>query len=490
MQPNPAGVPRQLAFFGVTVDGSAMIPDFPVRERLAVIAAVMVLFLSGAMLSAVHKDVTRGFDELAQASYVAQSQHRGAPLDLGALRMLEPHGFRFTAEPNYLNHPPLYYVALGSVLPQLEGHPGALIAFRLANVLLAAAGLAASLMLGLRRELGRLEFYAYLVSLVAIPVLVSLAGAVNNDNAAFCGGAIALLGLFRLLEKRRTEWLAVALIGFVVAAWAKLTGLLLCGTLLAAGFGYLVYRRRLPASWGAAAIVAAVLAALPYAYFVARYGSVAPETAAQHAMLAAGARIEGWAAAPRLSLPAYVLFFSRQFLAGWLPSLAPRDAFHFAMLVIPAIAILVAAVGVGVSVRRLASRAEQPSDVLVLACAAAFAVTFVCHLWFSYRRHLDTGWMMDAYPRYYLPIAPFVPLAGLSAVAAAARRRGVRRRSPSSSRGRSFSVSSARRYRARGCRMPAFASAASMSALSWRAASRSALPPDASPARPFAMPRP
>ncbi|MFX7620793.1 hypothetical protein ABTJ52_20550, partial [Acinetobacter baumannii] len=32
--------------------------------------------------------------------------------------------------------------------------------------------------------------------------------------------------------------------------------------------------------------------------------------------------------------------------------------------------------------------------------------------------HVETGWMMDAYPRYYLPLAAIVPLACLSLLAA------------------------------------------------------------------------
>ena len=36
------------------------------------------------------------------------------------------------------------------------------------------------------------------------------------------------------------------------------------------------------------------------------------------------------------------------------------------------------------------------------------------HIAFSYGRHLETGWLMDAYPRYYLPLIAIVPLACLS----------------------------------------------------------------------------
>jgi hypothetical protein len=44
----------------------------------------------------------------------------------------------------------------------------------------------------------------------------------------------------------------------------------------------------------------------------------------------------------------------------------------------------------------------------------AFAGTFVIHGVFSYRLHTEFGWLTSAYPRYYLPLAALMPLAGLS----------------------------------------------------------------------------
>ena len=61
---------------------------------------------------------------------------------------------------------------------------------------------------------------------------------------------------------------------------------------------------------------------------------------------------------------------------------------------------------------------DSALDVVVVAGALALAATFALHVAYSYGRHLATGWLMDAYPRYYLPLAAIVPLAGLSLVAA------------------------------------------------------------------------
>ena len=61
---------------------------------------------------------------------------------------------------------------------------------------------------------------------------------------------------------------------------------------------------------------------------------------------------------------------------------------------------------------------KSPLDVVVIAGAIALAATFAIHITFSYGRHLASGSLLDAYPRYYLPLAAIVPLAGLSLLAA------------------------------------------------------------------------
>jgi uncharacterized membrane protein len=71
-----------------------------------------------------------------------------------------------------------------------------------------------------------------------------------------------------------------------------------------------------------------------------------------------------------------------------------------------------------VSLRRIWRRQETALDVVVIAGALAIAVTFAIHVGYSYGRYAATGWLMDAYPRYYLPLIAIVPLAGLSLLVA------------------------------------------------------------------------
>jgi hypothetical protein len=199
-----------------------------------VCAVVLLLFILAATFSAVRKDVTRGFDEVAHASYVAPLQHSGEIWPVfGDMRMLDPSSFRFTREGNYLDHPSPYYLLLARLGPNLEGHPEAILVHRLVNVALVAIGLAALMAIGLVARLPRLTLYAYIVPLACIPVLAPLAGAINDDNAAFAGGGIASLAVFQLLATGSRASLMAALGGVIVASWAKFTGLLLVGGLVA-----------------------------------------------------------------------------------------------------------------------------------------------------------------------------------------------------------------------------------------------------------------
>ena len=382
-------------------------------------AVIFALFVVAALVSAERKDITQGFDEVAHASYVAEIQRTGrAWPELKTMRLLDPHTFQFTGKPNYLNHPPIFYALLAFAGPTLEGHPGALLADRLIDIAIAACGFAALLGLALAARLPRYGFYAYAVPLACIPVLVPMAGAINNDNLAFCGGAFVLLGAWQVLATGRSAWFALALAGVVAASWAKLTGLLLTAPLLAGVMAYLMWRQRLPWRWAAAAIVVFVLAAGPYLGFMLQYGSPTPETPAQLALISDGARAAGWSALPRKSFAGYAVYFVVAFIAEWMPTLSDRGILNYALLIIPVSAVICAMAGTVLSAWRLSRRTEKPLDVIVVCGALAIAATFVIHVIYSYGRYAATGWLMDAYPRYYLPLIAIVPLAGLSLLGA------------------------------------------------------------------------
>jgi len=391
----------------------------PATTNFFVAAVILGLFVLSAALSAERKPISAGFDEVAHASYVAHIQHSGdAWPDLTSMRLLDPQSFQFTGAANYLNHPPPFYDLLAVLGPRLEGRPQALLAHRLIDVAIAAIGFAALLGLGLAARFPRHEFYAFAVPLACIPVLVPIAGAINNDNLAFLGGALATLGAWQLVATDRASWLVVALLGLIAASWAKLTGLLLTGAMLGSIIAYLMWRQRLRWSLLLPIALAFALAAAPYIIYAVQYGSPTPQTPAQIALLQDGARTAGWADLPRKSFPAYVVYFVIAFVADWMPALGDRNVLQYAMLTIPVAALGCALAGIALSLRRLWRRQDNALDVVVIAGTVALVGTFAVHVTYSYGRHVATGWLMDAYPRYYLPLAAIVPLAALSLLAA------------------------------------------------------------------------
>jgi hypothetical protein len=391
----------------------------PATTNFFVAAVILVLFILSAGLSAERKGISAGFDEVAHTSYVAHIQRTGdAWPDLTSMRLLDPQTFQFTGGANYLNHPPPFYDLLAALGPRLEGRPQALLAHRLIDIAIASLGFAALLGLGLAARFPRHEFYAFAVPLACIPVLVPIAGAINNDNLAFLGGAVAMLGAWQLVATDRAGWLAVALLGLIAASWAKLTGLLLTGAMLGTVIVYLMWRQRLRWSLLLPIALAFALAAAPYIIYAVQYGSPTPQTPAQIALLQDGARTAGWADLPRKSFPAYVVYFVIAFVSDWMPALGERNVLQYSMLAIPVVVLGCALAGIALSLRRLWYRHETALDVVVIAGTMALVATFAIHVTYSYGRHLATGWLMDAYPRYYLPLAAIVPLAGLSLLAA------------------------------------------------------------------------
>ncbi|MDB5531760.1 MAG: hypothetical protein JWO28_75 [Hyphomicrobiales bacterium] len=388
------------------------------RDHWRICSFVLLLFVMAATFSAVRKDVTRGFDEVAHASYVAHLQKTGEVWPaFDDQRALDPVTFRFTGGLNYLNHPSPYYVLLARLGPQLEGHPEAIVVHRLLNIVLVAIGLAAMMMIGLIAPLPRLSLYAYVVPLACIPVLVPLAGAINNDNLAFAGGGIATLAAWQLASTGSRASLLAALAGVVMASWAKMTGLLLVGGLVGGVLVWTLWRGRFQAWWIVPIAIAGMLAVAPYVAFIVQYGSPAPATAGQIAMIKMGAHVGGLDVAPRMSPGHFVVHFVASFVSEWMPVLEPRNALNYMALSIPVAAILVAFAGLVVSLKRMARGDEGAIDIVVAAGALAFTVTFVIHIFFDYRYHVPYGWT-SVLPRYYLPLAALVPLAGLSLLAA------------------------------------------------------------------------
>jgi hypothetical protein len=375
---------------------------------------VLAMFILAATLATVRKDVTFVFDEIPHLSYIAYLQHtREVWPTFSDMRLIDPSNFNFTGERNYLDHPSIYYWLMAWLGPTLEGHPDTVLFYRLANIALAAIGLAAWMAIGIVLRLPPLKLYAYILPLACIPVLATLAGTVTNDNMAFAGSGIAALAVFQLMIARKPVWLMTALLGVIIASWAKFPPMLQTGGLVGGVLVWMLWHRRLDWRWIGPIAIAALIAGAPYIVFFAQYGSPAPRTPGQIEMFTHIAQAEGWADAPRLSPVSFAMNFVWEFIVDWMPTEKTRSAFAYTALAIPVATALCALAGLGLAAQRVPRAKAEPLDILVVSGCIAFAVTFMLHMIFSYRLHIDFGWMTSAYPRYYLPLLAVVALANL-----------------------------------------------------------------------------
>lgn len=265
---------------------------FVVRPKLLA-GVLLAAFLLSAVFQAFTKDIASGFDEVAHVSFVAQIQTCACIPPLTGLQLVDPATMQFTSEANYLNHPSSYYglLALG---PDITG---ALPAYRLLNAAMIAAALL--LMFGTVFTAVREDHYRIVgvVLVGSVPVLAQLGASVSNDNLAILGGALVSYGAARYLISFSFSSLRLICAGLLLAALAKLTGLILCGTFIV----LLLVQLRPPARHVAVVAFALSISVLPYVALWLTYGSPAPETPGQLQMLTDGARNSGWDQRARLS---------------------------------------------------------------------------------------------------------------------------------------------------------------------------------------------
>ncbi len=110
----------------------------------------------------------------------------------------------------------------------------------------------------------------------------------------------------------------------------------------------------------------------------------------------------------------YAIMFLKNFVSEWMPALRPRNSFQLTLLILPSAVLVLAAAGTLLSLRAMLADRGEASAPIVAAGMLAIVATLAIHIMFSYQRHLQTGWMMDAYPRYYLPVMAVIPMAAVA----------------------------------------------------------------------------
>jgi hypothetical protein len=384
-------------------------------DRLTWIA--LLIFTGRCLVVAWLAPFPNAYDEQAHFSFARHVlESAEAWPRLADLRLVDPAApERWTGQPNYLNHPPVFYALLAAAAAPFSRSASDLIRlWRLGNVALAA--LAVALILRLGREAGWCApAQAAFAALIAFnPTLPVLGGIVSNDNFALLGGALTCLGSFRLLAGGRSGavWLAAAA-GVLIAGLAKLTALLLCGLLyggviawLVAAEGLLVLRSRA----AMAGLIVAAVAVVPYLLLIVEHGSPAPFTAGQAAFLERRlAEMPEWRAA-RLSFWPYLGHFLRSLLVYW-PPLTPTTPAQVALLALPAACLGIGLLGGIGALRAAAGGADDPHARLVACGILAIGAVLAIHFGFTYARHQETGWLRGVYPRYYFPLLAILPAA-------------------------------------------------------------------------------
>ncbi len=336
----------------------------PATANFFVAAVILALFVLAAVVSAERKDITPRFRRggarlLCRANPARRRRLAGA----GAHAAARPANFPVHRRGQLSQSPAAVLCAAGGARGRrLEGHPQALLAHRLIDVAhrrrraLPRCSASAS-----PRDFRARNSMPTRCRSACIPVLVPIAGAVNNDNLAFLGGAVATLGVWQLVATGRDGWLARGAprcgrgrLGEADRAFADRR------RWSSAVIAYLLWRRRLRWSWAASPPRSHSRSPRRHiSIFILQYGSPTPQTPAQIALLARrrARRRLGRPAAQIVSRAISFISSSPSSPTGCRRS-ARAASFNYAMLAVPVAALGCAFAGIALSLRRLWRRQE------------------------------------------------------------------------------------------------------------------------------------
>ena len=300
-----------------------------------------------------------------------------------------------TAQPNYINHTPVFYwAASGFSSPAM---------YRWFALLSCGVAWLMYMRLGFDTQQRSLPLAVY----TFFPYLLSadwLFGYYSNDSWALLGGCMVCWGTYGLLARPALPraplvWLAAGLVFTSV----KLTAFLLIGIYAACLLLlHAPLRRRVGKTNILWLTLLCTVLALPYVYYSILYGSPAPTTPGQEFML----RFQPWMDAPRTA------FWDWLTTGIWQFVLTPGGAGEHDLARLGLLYL-------GLSWMALLCMRTNPQQAPVLAmCKAAMGATCIMlcvHVYFTYQRYLAYGWMKDLYLRYYLPLLPVYALSVVSA---------------------------------------------------------------------------
>ncbi len=364
------------------------------KAAIFIIAVHLVIMLA----LAIYLPTSFKLDEVAHYSAViAQHDHPRPFPDYDKLRVLIPPELtQWSAEPNYISHPSLYYLLLSPMV----GLPHSLFLMRLVNVLISCAAIAVTVRAGwqlLGSSTGRL---ALAVIAASFPKSALVGATVNNDNLAALAAAMVFAGLAG--SPPGLAWLGI---GLAVAGWTKLNAFIA----LAAATGVVQLWRlidgkaKIVSRETAMLLIALAVGAIPYLVEILRNG---------HPLYVAWSR--AWvppAERPDLGPLAYALNFIQTLTFKWEAAEGSMPTPIAAIFVITP--LLLAA---------YALARPGPTRRLGVAYFTAALVTFAIHLGFGWQAFEKVGDLTIPQARYYNILWPGIALGGAVAIAMIARR--------------------------------------------------------------------
>ncbi len=329
-------------------------------------------------------------DELQHVSYAAYLQQSGRLLPrFHEQYTLNQDDFgRWDPRPNYLGHPSPFYLFESLFLNRSLPPAQAVIPLRLASLALLGLGVAVALIAGFRCfEDDAPALLVFCTALALGPEILSVSKQVTNDSLALLGGALAYWGASA--PARRGAALAIG-VGLLLALWAKASAGLGVGLFVALVIGF----TRLPrAKLLLGAAVGGLIGFVPYAFIVARYGTIVPLTAESFGHVRHVADFWTYVPAFLLNLGHDWGFFHR---TGW-PITSRREWFSIAAFWPVVLCVLLAA-------RYAGRRPYAPDAAVAIAVPLALAMVLLVHFWFAATR---LGYSLPAASfRYYLPLWP------------------------------------------------------------------------------------
>ena len=311
---------------------------------------------------------------------------------------------KFENMPHYLAHPPLYYDIVSMEVSNNKSEQDNIKNVRTFSMLIYILSVMLILYLGFSSKLTILGDFVYLTFISSIPMYAYIGGSISNDTLAMLGSAIAVIALKRLIDKKynTTTYLILA-VGIFISFFAKLTAALLLFFAIIYYIIYLISIKQLP-KIKKQDIAILIVVLIPIIYYqlsiMLNYHSITPTYNVTHPKEFLESRFY---IAPKYRVHLNHIEWAKRMLhyiqSGWFGIHSHHSFGHekwsgvFGLVALHIMAIIA-----------LLFKCKDNNFCKLgkITLLALFSVLIVQYL-FSYKAHINNGYMGGLQPRYVLP---------------------------------------------------------------------------------------